>query len=205
MIAATAKTNRRRSTCRRRVEIIAGTWSSTRVQVRAFLPGRVPEHVCDQRRGHQLFLGGWREPVAALAWVPSYVWFAVKLSGCIAVFIWLRGTMPGCAPTSSWPSRGSSSAAVAGHAGSGRPLARDLRMAVPRRGLARWVLAAGDSPALPMAEPGLMGRAAGGRGSTGSPTEHLWKRPPSSLRCWPWAGRGRRQPAQPDPCALCLW
>ena len=33
-------------------------------------------------------------PHVALAWVPSYCWFAVKLFGCIAVFIWLRGTMP---------------------------------------------------------------------------------------------------------------
>jgi NADH-quinone oxidoreductase subunit H len=44
--------------------------------------------------GITLFLGGWREPVAFLAWVPSYAWFAVKLLACIAGFIWLRGTVP---------------------------------------------------------------------------------------------------------------
>jgi NADH-quinone oxidoreductase subunit H len=44
--------------------------------------------------GITLFLGGWREPVSFLAWVPSYAWFAVKLLACIAGFIWLRGTVP---------------------------------------------------------------------------------------------------------------
>lgn len=41
-----------------------------------------------------LFLGGWRTPVSFLEWVPSYVWFFVKLFGFIALFIWLRGTLP---------------------------------------------------------------------------------------------------------------
>ncbi len=41
-----------------------------------------------------LFLGGWRTPVSFLEWVPSYVWFFGKLFGFIALFIWLRGTLP---------------------------------------------------------------------------------------------------------------
>lgn len=44
--------------------------------------------------GITLFLGGWRAPFAWLDWVPSYVWFALKLLACIAWFIWLRGTVP---------------------------------------------------------------------------------------------------------------
>jgi NADH-quinone oxidoreductase subunit H len=44
--------------------------------------------------GITLFLGGWRAPVAGLDWVPSYVWFFGKLVVCIAVFIWVRGTLP---------------------------------------------------------------------------------------------------------------
>ncbi|MBM3880169.1 MAG: NADH-quinone oxidoreductase subunit NuoH [Verrucomicrobia bacterium] len=44
--------------------------------------------------GITLFLGGWQAPVPFLAWVPSYLWFGAKLLGCIALFIWLRGTMP---------------------------------------------------------------------------------------------------------------
>lgn len=44
--------------------------------------------------GITLFLGGWRAPFAWLDWVPSPVWFALKLLACIAWFIWLRGTVP---------------------------------------------------------------------------------------------------------------
>lgn len=44
--------------------------------------------------GITLFLGGWRAPFVWLEWVPSYVWFALKLLICIAWFIWLRGTVP---------------------------------------------------------------------------------------------------------------
>src|SRR2546421_4170077 len=41
-----------------------------------------------------LFLGGWHAPFAFLSWIPSYVWFFGKLLGLIAVFIWVRGTLP---------------------------------------------------------------------------------------------------------------
>jgi len=41
-----------------------------------------------------LFLGGWHAPVRALEFVPSYVWFFVKLSALLFVYIWLRGTLP---------------------------------------------------------------------------------------------------------------
>jgi NADH-quinone oxidoreductase subunit H len=41
-----------------------------------------------------LFLGGWHAPLSFLTWVPSYVWFFVKLLGLIALFIWVRGTLP---------------------------------------------------------------------------------------------------------------
>lgn len=44
--------------------------------------------------GITLFLGGWHAPVALLGWVPSYVWFFAKLLGLIALFIWVRGTLP---------------------------------------------------------------------------------------------------------------
>ena len=44
--------------------------------------------------GITLFLGGWRAPVSFLEWVPSYCWFFGKLFGFIALFIWLRGTLP---------------------------------------------------------------------------------------------------------------
>lgn len=41
-----------------------------------------------------LFLGGWHAPLSFLEWIPSYVWFFTKLLGLIALFIWLRGTLP---------------------------------------------------------------------------------------------------------------
>jgi len=41
-----------------------------------------------------LFLGGWRAPLPFLTWIPSYIWFFAKLFGLIALFIWVRGTLP---------------------------------------------------------------------------------------------------------------
>jgi NADH-quinone oxidoreductase subunit H len=41
-----------------------------------------------------LFLGGWHAPFSFLAGVPSYLWFLGKLLALIALFIWLRGTLP---------------------------------------------------------------------------------------------------------------
>lgn len=41
-----------------------------------------------------LFLGGWNAPVSFLGWVPSWLWFFVKLAALMAFFIWVRGTTP---------------------------------------------------------------------------------------------------------------
>jgi NADH-quinone oxidoreductase subunit H len=41
-----------------------------------------------------LFLGGYGAPFAFLGWVPSWVWFFSKLLVLLALFIWLRGTLP---------------------------------------------------------------------------------------------------------------
>jgi NADH-quinone oxidoreductase subunit H len=41
-----------------------------------------------------LFLGGWSAPLSFLTWVPSYCWFFAKLFALIALFIWVRGTLP---------------------------------------------------------------------------------------------------------------
>src|SRR5882724_6920910 len=41
-----------------------------------------------------LFLGGWHAPVRVLEFVPSYVWFFLKLSALLFVYIWLRATLP---------------------------------------------------------------------------------------------------------------
>jgi NADH-quinone oxidoreductase subunit H len=41
-----------------------------------------------------LFLGGWSAPLSVLGFVPSYIWFFLKLLMFIAFFIWIRGTLP---------------------------------------------------------------------------------------------------------------
>jgi NADH-quinone oxidoreductase subunit H len=41
-----------------------------------------------------LFLGGYLPPFSFLAWVPSWAWFFIKLLVLVAVFIWMRGTLP---------------------------------------------------------------------------------------------------------------
>jgi NADH-quinone oxidoreductase subunit H len=41
-----------------------------------------------------LFLGGWHAPVKVLEIIPSYIWFFLKLSALLFVFIWIRGTLP---------------------------------------------------------------------------------------------------------------
>ena len=44
--------------------------------------------------GVTLFLGGWQPPLAALRFIPSYVWFFAKLGALLFVYIWIRGTLP---------------------------------------------------------------------------------------------------------------
>jgi len=44
--------------------------------------------------GITLFLGGWQAPLPGLGWVPSYVWFFLKLAAVIFFFLWIRGTFP---------------------------------------------------------------------------------------------------------------
>lgn len=41
-----------------------------------------------------LFLGGWAAPLSFLTVIPSWIWFFAKLLALIAVFIWIRGTLP---------------------------------------------------------------------------------------------------------------
>ncbi len=41
-----------------------------------------------------LFLGGWHAPFSVLQFVPSYLWFFLKLGVLLFVFIWIRGTLP---------------------------------------------------------------------------------------------------------------
>src|SRR5262249_16031017 len=44
--------------------------------------------------GITLFLGGWLAPFAFLDFIPSWIWFFLKLFALIFLFIWVRGTLP---------------------------------------------------------------------------------------------------------------
>ena len=41
-----------------------------------------------------LFLGGWQAPLPFLEFIPSFVWFALKLGALLFGFIWIRATFP---------------------------------------------------------------------------------------------------------------
>jgi NADH-quinone oxidoreductase subunit H len=45
-----------------------------------------------------LFLGGWLPPfgwqVAPLTWLPGFVWFGLKISAVMFMFLWVRATLP---------------------------------------------------------------------------------------------------------------
>jgi NADH-quinone oxidoreductase subunit H len=44
--------------------------------------------------GITLFLGGWTAPVSFLNFIPSWLWFFGKFAVLIAIFIWVRATVP---------------------------------------------------------------------------------------------------------------
>jgi len=44
--------------------------------------------------GITLFLGGYTAPFTFLDWVPTWLWFFLKLLALTVFFIWVRGTMP---------------------------------------------------------------------------------------------------------------
>jgi NADH-quinone oxidoreductase subunit H len=44
--------------------------------------------------GITLFLGGWLPPFPFLSFIPSWLWFFLKLLSMIFLFIWIRGTLP---------------------------------------------------------------------------------------------------------------
>jgi NADH-quinone oxidoreductase subunit H len=46
--------------------------------------------------GSILFLGGWLPPfnIAPFTWIPGIVWFALKISFILFIFLWVRATFP---------------------------------------------------------------------------------------------------------------
>lgn len=41
-----------------------------------------------------IFFGGWRSPFEALDFIPSVLWFAIKVVGFMFFYIWMRATLP---------------------------------------------------------------------------------------------------------------
>jgi NADH-quinone oxidoreductase subunit H len=96
MIAATAESNRSPFDLPEgESEIIAGYYTEySGFKFALFFLGEYLGMFAINGLGITLFLGGWGAPLSFLTWVPSYLWFFAKLLAMIAVFIWVRGTLP---------------------------------------------------------------------------------------------------------------
>jgi NADH-quinone oxidoreductase subunit H len=96
MIAATAETNRSPFDLPEgESEIIAGYYTEySGFKFALFFLGEYLGMFAISGLGITLFLGGWSAPFSFLTWIPSWCWFFGKLLVLIAVFIWVRGTMP---------------------------------------------------------------------------------------------------------------
>jgi NADH-quinone oxidoreductase subunit H len=96
MIAATAESNRSPFDLPEgESEIIAGYYTEySGFKFALFFLGEYIGMFATSGLAITLFLGGWSAPFSFLTWVPSYFWFFAKLLVLIAVFIWVRGTLP---------------------------------------------------------------------------------------------------------------
>jgi NADH-quinone oxidoreductase subunit H len=96
MIAATAESNRSPFDLPEgESEIIAGYYIEySGFKFALFFLGEYLGLFAVSGLGITLFLGGWHAPLAFLEFIPSWIWFFAKLLGLIALFIWVRGTVP---------------------------------------------------------------------------------------------------------------
>jgi NADH-quinone oxidoreductase subunit H len=96
MVAATAESNRSPFDLPEgESEIIAGYYTEySGFKFALFFLGEYIGMFATSGLAITLFLGGWSAPFSFLTWVPSYFWFFAKLLVLIAVFIWVRGTLP---------------------------------------------------------------------------------------------------------------
>jgi NADH-quinone oxidoreductase subunit H len=96
MIAATAESNRSPFDLPEgESEIIAGYFTEySGFKFALFFLGEYLGMFAISGLGITLFLGGWTAPLSFLTWIPSWIWFFGKLLALIAVFIWVRGTLP---------------------------------------------------------------------------------------------------------------
>ena len=96
MIAATAETNRSPFDLPEgESEIVAGYYTEySGFKFALFFLGEYLGMFAISGLGIALFLGGWLSPLPFLTWVPSWIWFFLKLLALIVGFIWVRGTLP---------------------------------------------------------------------------------------------------------------
>jgi NADH-quinone oxidoreductase subunit H len=96
MIAATAESNRSPFDLPEgESEIIAGYYIEySGFKFALFFLGEYLGMFATSAMAITLFLGGWSAPFSFLTWIPSYLWFFVKLLLLISGFIWIRGTLP---------------------------------------------------------------------------------------------------------------
>jgi NADH-quinone oxidoreductase subunit H len=96
MIAATAESNRSPFDLPEgESEIIAGYYIEySGFKFALFFLGEYLGMFATSGLAITLFLGGWAAPFSFLTWIPSYLWFFAKLLLLIAIFIWIRGTLP---------------------------------------------------------------------------------------------------------------
>jgi NADH-quinone oxidoreductase subunit H len=95
-IAATAETNRSPFDLPEgESELVAGYFTEySGFKFALFFLGEYLGMLSISGLGTTLFLGGWSSPLAALNWVPSWIWFFSKVMLSIVVLIWVRGTLP---------------------------------------------------------------------------------------------------------------
>jgi NADH-quinone oxidoreductase subunit H len=95
-IAATAETNRSPFDLPEgESELVAGYFTEySGFKFALFFLGEYVGMLSISGLGATLFLGGWSAPLSFLQFVPSWFWFFSKVMLSIAVFIWVRGTLP---------------------------------------------------------------------------------------------------------------
>jgi NADH-quinone oxidoreductase subunit H len=96
MIAATAESNRSPFDLPEgESEIIAGYYIEySGFKFALFFLGEYLGMFATSGMAITLFLGGWSAPLSFLTFIPTYVWFFIKLLALIFGFIWIRGTLP---------------------------------------------------------------------------------------------------------------
>jgi len=96
MIAATAETNRAPFDLpEAESEIIAGYLTEySGFKYALFFLGEYLGLFAITGLAVTLFLGGWSAPLPFLNFIPSWLWFFAKFGTLIAIFIWIRATVP---------------------------------------------------------------------------------------------------------------